>query len=142
MELRAAKGLVDEEIVQLKKANEILKSRVNNTELEFDKLRTLLRARDRQVTMLTEEIERLDEIRKDYMQYMAEIRDINARRDKEREELEARLRAEEQVCQLYNNCSLYYTFRQLTCVLRSGGGSESTVGRAASTVQSHTGDVA
>lgn len=96
-DLRVEKARVDNEIEQLKIANEVLRSRINSTELEFEKLRSMLRARDKQVTMLTEEVERLDEIRKEYMQYMADIRDIKARRDKEREELEARLRAEEQV---------------------------------------------
>ena len=95
--MRAEKNKVDKDLAELKKANEILRSRVNNTELEFDKLRSMLRARDKQVTMLSEEVERLDEIRQEYLQYMADIRSINARRDKEREELEARLRAEEQV---------------------------------------------
>ena len=96
MELRSAKDLVDAEVEQLKKANAIFRTRVNNTELEHEKLKLMLRARDKQVTLLSEEIEKLDEIRREYMTYLESIREINAMRDRQRNELEERLRADEQ----------------------------------------------
>ncbi len=49
--------------------------------------------------MMTTQIEDLEEIRQDYMKYLEETRAINARREQERLALEAKIKADEQVCQ-------------------------------------------